>query len=168
MNRTKLISIVSAVIMLLLGLFILINPGQTMTLLVRIIGAFFAVTGLIGISSKIVSKDFSFSGSSAIVGSTLSLVAGLVLIANPGFILGIINLIMGVIILVYGIMNLLSSIDMGKNMGALATAPVIMSAITILLGLIVIFAPLGDLLMMVVGAVIIYNAVVSLYIALKK
>ncbi|MBR5419744.1 MAG: DUF308 domain-containing protein [Lachnospiraceae bacterium] len=161
--KGKMGSLLSMVIMGIIGILLLFFPGAVSDLLIRLVGAGLFIFGLSGILSVVMQKDFRASRTANLVGSIAVLAVGLVLFFNPGLVTGIFHIVLGVLILWFGISNLLSALDSGNKVAILLPLVSVVLGVLILIG---IFSA-TDLVLRIAGAVMLYDAVVGLWAALK-
>ena len=160
-------SVLSLVIMLLAGFFFLIFPGGSILLAVRILGIVLILAGVISaageISKKVDKSDIK------LLCCVAEIIAGIVILAAPSFVLKAFPFIAGLIILVLGIVDvvravqvLLETVDGWKTSVALA-------ALTVIVGIIIMINPFGSmkLLVRVIGAILIYHAVTGILVSRK-
>lgn len=160
-------SVLSLVIMLLAGIFFLVFPGGSLQLAVRILGIGLILAGVIGAAGEISKKvDKSDIKLLCCLGEIL---AGIIVLAAPSFVLKAFPFIAGLIILVLGVVDvvravqvLLETVDGWKTSVALA-------ALTVIVGIIIMINPFGSmkLLVRVIGAILIYHAVTGILVSRK-
>lgn len=167
MKRSKMNAIVSMIIMIAVGVFLLIRPGDTLTTAVRIIGIALLVLGAVGIASQLVKKD-DRSVISLII-SAVEAVIGIIIIASPAFVVSLFPIIVGVIIALYGLSDLLAALNMKKADNGGWKLALILSVITIILGIVLFANPFKTMstLVRIIGVVLVYKGVTGLIIRLK-
>ena len=160
-------SVLSLVIMLLAGIFFLIFPGGSLHLAIRILGIGLILAGVIGavnqVGKKVDKSDIK------LLCYVAEILAGIVILAAPSFVLKAFPFIAGLIILVLGIVDvvravqvLLETVDGWKTSVALA-------ALTVIVGIIIMINPFGSmkLLVRVIGAILIDQAVTGILVSRK-
>jgi len=161
-------SILSSILMILVGIFLFVYPGRTLDLAVRIVGIALLVLGAVGILSYVLGgkKD---GGAAALTAPVLAAAAGLVLLIAPGFVLSILPFVAGVLIVITGASRLLEALTLRRRGGSGAPLAILLSVVTILLGIVIIFNPFKtlSLLVKVLGVIVIYTGVSGLLIAAK-
>lgn len=160
-------SVLSLIIMLLAGLFFLIFPGNSLLLAVRILGIGLILAGVVGAADEITKKvDKS---DIKLLCYLAEIVAGIVVLAAPAFVLKAFPFIAGLIILVLGIVDvvraaqvLLETVDGWKTSVALAI-------LTVVVGIIIMINPFGSmkLLVRIIGVILIYHAVTGFLVSQK-
>lgn len=167
MKKSKLASILIAVIMIAVGVILFARPGETLTTVLRIFGAALLVVGGIGIISLIVRKDQKASPVEFLIPG-LEAVAGLIILAAPQIVVTPFPIVIGAIIALYGLSDVYDAFRRRKN-GEPWQTPLILSVITVVLGLLVLFHPFGTMtvLVRIIGAVLVYQGAIELYLRLK-
>ena len=112
MKKTKINMIVSMLIMIAVGIFLLIRPGDTLTTAVRIFGIALLVLGAVGVVSQLLQKD-DRSVISLII-SAVEAVVGIIIIASPAFVVSLFPIVVGVIVALYGLSDLITALNMKK------------------------------------------------------
>lgn len=166
MKKSKLGSIVSTLVLIVLGVILLVHPGDTLNLAVRLVGVALILVGAVGVVTQLVKKEDK-SVFSIIVG-LIEIVVGIIVLAAPTFVVSLFPIIVGIVVALYGISDLVAAVQL-KKAGASNTWALILAAITVLLGIILIFNPFKTLttLIRVIGIVLIYKSVTGLIIRLK-
>ena len=167
MKKTKINMIVSMLIMIAVGIFLLIRPGDTLTTAVRIFGIALLVLGAVGVVSQLLQKD-DRSVISLII-SAVEAVVGIIIIASPAFVVSLFPIVVGVIVALYGLSDLITALNMKKaDIGSWKLA-LILAVITIILGVILFANPFKTMstLVRIIGVVLVYKGVTGLFIRLK-
>ena len=167
MNAAKTGSLVSGLVMAVVGVLMLLFPGWSLDLIVKILGIGLLVFGAGGIISAVMQKRFQGSDLTDLAGKVVAVVLGLVCIFNPGMITGLFNLILGVIVIWHSITNLLGALDI-KKLDQNWQVPMLLSVVGIIVGILIIVGVFGALVIRIAGAILIYNAVVGLWVEVKR
>ena len=151
-------SIMVSILLILIGIFLLLNPETTLYVLSYIIGFLLIVFGLIPIISFFSNKEnqnyleFSF-----IVG-VFSFILGLIVVIKPTLIGSIIPLMIGIWMIINGVIKLFYALSINRQ--SKATSSIILPFVIIICGLILIFNPFEGavLITKVIGiSIIIYS-----------
>ncbi len=165
MEKLKNTSMLTDMILFVLGIIILLNPWGTMETLVKVAGIVLLIAGVVGVATAVMGKNFNMANISSLVGYIGALIAGFIFFTKPYVILGWLHLVFGAIIIIHGIINLIRAL----NMGAPAMyVPLALAVIAIVAGVLVLTGVLSRVLIQVIGVVLIFNAGTSLYMALKN
>lgn len=167
MKKSKINAIVSTIIIIAVGVFLLIRPGETLTTAVRLFGIALLVLGAMGVVSQLIKRD-DRSVISLII-SVVEAVIGIIIIASPAFVVSLFPIIVGIIIALYGLSDLLAALNMKKaDIGSWKIA-LILSVITIILGIVLFVNPFKTMstLVRIIGVVLVYKGITGLFIRLK-
>ena len=154
-----------SILMIVLGLLLLFWPGHVMTTAVKIVGIALLVGGAI--------TAFSWHrGRGAGVGivrlaeGILMAVGGLVLLFAPRLLISILPVLLGLFIIVNGGINLMQALDLRSQGYSRWGVSLALAALTILLGLLILFNPFSTMEMLVaaIGGIIFYNGISNLWI----
>ena len=138
-----IISYITALILIIGGIFFIANPTSTTYTVIHTIGILFIVIGIINILTSIIRKyDILLPGNYLVNGIT-SLIVGLILSINPESTIKIFATILGVWLLFNGITYLAFSIN---NNESLTSTSSIKNIIKIFLGIIILFTPIVTVL----------------------
>ena len=165
MEKLKNSSMLTDVILLILGIVILLNPWGTMETLVKFAGLILIIAGIVGIVTAIMGGKFNAANISSMVGYVGALIAGIIFMTRPWMIIGPLHLVFGAIIVVHGIINLIRALNMGKPA---MWVPLALAVIAIVAGVLVFTGVLTKVLIQVIGVVLIFNAANSLYMSLTS
>jgi uncharacterized membrane protein HdeD (DUF308 family) len=109
------------------GIFLVADPSETLEVIVRIIGIFLLVDGLIAVIAAIVGRVES-RGLLGVVG-VLSVIAGLVLVKRPEESIAVVVLIVGVWLVVAGVARFLIAFGVGQMSDAVSVAVAVIDVI---------------------------------------
>ena len=131
--------IVDAILLILLGIFMLIRPFQAMEIVIRLVGV---VLLIMGATKVVLFFRYREEGSvwSLLVG-IVQIIAGIVLLARPGQFVGIYTLSWGIIIAYGAVVSLVELIRVRKYDVSLYTPAICLALVTLVLAVIVILHP---------------------------
>ena len=153
----------AAIVYLLLGLFMIIAPNTSRRLLCTLVGAGIMIYGLLSIVPFVMSKGekrFSFS----LLLGVCALAFGLFSLINRTFLMDFLFTALGVIICVTSVCGILRALNLRYFGFAGWWAPLCANLAALVLAMCVIFFPgfFGNMLMMVVGIILVVEAVSDL------
>ena len=159
-------SVVGALVMVIAGVLLFVYPASSLTAGVRLLGFAILLYGAIGLVTGLTQKKESRSMPSLIY-FALFTIAGIILIANPGFIISIFPIIAGVMIAVSGAESLMRALKLKKRGHERGLLMVILAVITIAFGILIFANPFATqaLLVRVFACGLIYNGVVKLILS---
>ncbi|MBR6028427.1 MAG: DUF308 domain-containing protein [Clostridia bacterium] len=160
--------VILSVLMLIGGLILFFRPGMALSVVVKVLAIGLLVGGLSNLLNWYRNRE-SVTPADGVTGGVMAL-AGLVLLIWPGLIVNIVPVVLGGIILLNGLVNLFKALDLKKTGYSGWTGSALMAAVTVIAGVIVLANPawIARNLVRIVGGVLIYNAVTSLFIATRK
>ena len=157
-------SILWDIISIVIGVVLILFPGEAMDLSLKVIGVVLLVAGVSGIILGIKSQGAYIAYTMS--GAVTAIVAGIVCLLQPQLIKSVLPLIMGIIILATGVFNIVNSIN-AKNAGASRwVASLVLALITVICGIVILFNlnQAANLLVTIIGIIFVYNGVSTLII----
>ncbi len=166
--KNKMSKIISKIIMAAIGLILILWPGTTLEAIVKIFGIALLVVGITGVLGYVISPFKKGLAKLWFAGAIIIILLSLIPVTRPDLIVAIFPLVVGIGIAITGIGNVIEAISIKSFSGAWIV-PLLMSLLTVAAGCIIAFYPFRtmDLLVRIVGAVILYNAIVGLFMAFK-
>ena len=139
--RSKIIIVITGIVMCAMGIAIFVNPIAAVQTLVRILGWILAGYGLITLVSAFMRGDPVHNACSELALGGATLVLGLVMGIAPGGFVQFIWTIIGCIVLATGVLDVIEALD-ARNTGSPLAGPAIVSGVvTCLLGAVAILTP---------------------------
>ena len=165
--KSKTGSFLSLAIMLVVGVIFLAHPGDTLITAARIIGVALIVIGAIGIASQVLRKDNK--SLVAIVVYAVEVVAGIIIMSSPAFVISLFPIIIGLIVVIYGVSDILASLQMKKRGMDSWKIGIIFAVISVILGILILCHPFGIAanIVRVIGIVLVYKAITGMFIRFK-
>ena len=159
------------VILVVVGLLLLIRPDAAMTVICRVIGGMVMIFGILQLIR------FAMSGMDGIPGvdlpalflGILLTVVGFYIARSPEVLVSIAAVIVAIFLLTHGVFSLAQMLRLHLVRDAIWWISIIGSAITVILGLVFLFAPLesSKVAMQIAGLALIYAAFAGFLLALK-
>ena len=165
----KLGSYVSLVVMFALGLVLILNPYWVVNTGIKLVGIALILYGLGAVISTLMQHDFKLTVTAGMIGNILIAVLGVVMLFNAPAISHLFNVFFGVIIVLHGASILLDALNK-KDSGNNGLVPVIIAGIIILFGILLIVRVFGidTMMIRVAGIIMLFNAALGLWVALKN
>lgn len=156
-----------SIVMIVLGLLLALWPGHVMTTALTILGIALLVGGALLIYSWYNGRARSSSVITLSEG-ILMVVAGLVVLIAPKFLISIVPFVVGALITLNGVFNLAQSLDQRRWNYSRWTMSLVVAILTIVLGVLIMLNPFSTMesLVMAIGIIIIYNGISNLLIEL--
>lgn len=166
MNEKKSL-LLAAALYVLLGLVLIFFPHLTAGLFCTVVGLLFLAYGAITVISFFVHRGSgsSFALQAELILGVISLVVGVFFLTHFDFIISIIPVILGFYILIDALVNLKRGLDMRALGYAGWTATLVMSAVSLVLGGVILWNPFdaGLLLWRVIGGTFLYLGLSDLW-----
>jgi len=167
MNKIFNASIVTSVIILVLGIFLFIQPDTIIYMISIILGGIILIPGITSLISYLTTKQHS-----SLIMAVISIIIALILIVNTELVASILPFILGIYFVINGINRLQYALVLNKQMEENYIAGIIISILIILSGILFIINPFGGALVItkVIGIFMIIYAGLDLTnsIILKK
>ena len=162
--------VVISVLMAVFGLILILYPGATVTTLITMLGIGLAVAGAFMLTSWYRHRTFPAVDYVSCGTGLAALLGGIFVLSSPQFLKDLAPTLVGIGILVTGLLNLIKSLDQRKLAQSYWKVSAILAAVTIILGVVLISRAsyFMDMMVRVVGVMLVYNGVSSLWIATRK
>ncbi len=163
-RKLSQISTITSIIFILVGIFLIIKPETTLSLISYILGIIILVNGIMNLiryfSNRGTGDLFDFGFIFGIMG----VVVAVIFISQPNMIASIIPLILGVWILVNGVVKLQFSMNLRNYQNASWSRSAVISSLNILLGIVLILNPFKGAIVItqIIGGFLILYAVLDL------
>ena len=158
--------VVTAVIMILLGLVHIIWPETSLLVMCKIGGALLALTGLAAIVIYLFNRDKSLVLLLSLIGGTIVGIMGLWLFINPNYLISLFPSILGVIIFISGIVDIMDSFSIFRRRRQSFVLSLVLGIITTALGILIFMNPFKTVIVIirVIGAVLIFDGITNLIV----
>ena len=173
LERTKLMTELVAVLMIVLGILLLVNPGEAVLLVCRLSGVILGITGLVLLLMSLNNRQGVERGNGLDIFLTvlgiILLALGLFIVFRPGVVVGFAGVLFAVVLFVHGIGDLREMITL-KQMGySRWWVSLLCAAVTFLMGLVVLLLPFdrAALMMRIAGIFLVLDGISELYLALR-
>lgn len=153
-SRTKPAILITGLVMVALSIAIFINPIGAMTTLVRIIGWVFVAYGAVMLVSAIFKGDPIHNAPSVVVLGVVAVIAGLFMALMPEVLVSFVWTILGIVILITGVLDIFEARDFRATSSPLAGPATVSGILTVVLGLVVVFAPMFSAVLGMLAAAI--------------
>ena len=164
--KKKISKIISKLVMAAVGIVLIIKPGEALTGIIRFLGVALLLIGLFGIISFIASPSKGIIAGFFLVLSVLAALAALIPLFKPSLIVAIFPFVIGITLAINGIADSIEAVSL-RSITGVWIIPLVLSLLAIVGGCVIAFYPFAtmDLLVRIVGAILVYNAVVGLFMA---
>jgi len=163
MKNGKSLSLLGSIVLILIGIYVMIHPGNSLNLVVKVLGIALIIYGAIGIIGFVTQK--SERNSVNLIVSILVVLVGLFFFTSPAKVVSFFPTIAGILLIVAGVRDILSAVKTKGNI-----VPLVLAVITLIFGIILLLNPFGtvEILATVFGIALIYNGITGLINNLRK
>ena len=169
MNYIKSLKVnysLSAVICVILGIVLLVWPGQSTQVVCMVLGIVLGGFGLIQIILYLATKEKTMiSHSMMMLGVVLAVIGGWI-VFKPETIIKAVPMIVGILIVIHGLHNAVQAIDLKKMQYDNWWVALLLSLLTVALGVVLICNPftIVDTVVRIIGAFLVYDGLSDMWI----
>ena len=169
MNYIKSLKVnysLSAVICVILGIVLLVWPGQSTQVVCMVLGIVLGGFGLIQIILYLATKEKTMvSHSMMMLGVVLAVIGGWIVL-KPETIIKAVPMIVGILIMIHGFHNAVQAIDLKKMQYDNWWVALRLSLLTVALGVVLICNPftIVDTVVRIIGAFLVYDGLSDMWI----
>ena len=169
MNYIKSLKVnysLSAVICVILGIVLLVWPGQSTQVVCMVLGIVLGGFGLIQIILYLATKEKTMvSHSMMMLGVVLAVIGGWIVL-KPETIIKAVPMIVGILIVIHGFHNAAQAIDLKKMQYDNWWVALLLSLLTVALGVVLICNPftIVDTVVRIIGAFLVYDGLSDMWI----
>ena len=169
MNYIKSLKVnysLSAVICVILGIVLLVWPGQSTQVVCMVLGIVLGGFGLIQIILYLATKEKTMvSHSMMMLGVVLAVIGGWIVL-KPETIIKAVPMIVGILIVIHGFHNVVQAIDLKKMQYDNWWVALLLSLLTVALGVVLICNPftIVDTVVRIIGAFLVYDGLSDMWI----
>ena len=168
MNYIKSLKVnysLSAVICVILGIVLLVWPGQSTQVVCMVLGIVLGGFGLIQIILYLATKEKTMvSHSMMMLGVVLAVIGGWIVL-KPETIIKAVPMIVGILIVIHGFHNAVQAIDLKKMQYDNWWVALLLSLLTVALGVVLICNPftIVDTVVRIIGAFLVYDGLSDMW-----
>ena len=169
MNYIKSLKVnysLSAVICVILGIVLLVWPGQSTQVVCMVLGIVLGGFGLIQIILYLATKEKTMvSHSMMMLGVVLAVIGGWIVL-KPETIIKAVPMIVGILIVIHGFHNAVQAIELKKMQYDNWWVALLLSLLTVALGVVLICNPftIVDTVVRIIGAFLVYDGLSDMWI----
>ena len=170
MKNSKLSQFFYLVVIIVLGAVLVIYPGDTLTVAVKVLGAGLLISAIVAIVSLLVRKDSVEMAVFPWVGAIVTAIAGLVILLNPELIISVVPIIAGSGIILYGAFGFMHAISYKKSGFTGWQVSLVFSLLTVGFGILIVANPFGTatIIVRLIGIILIYQSVSEIWFRILK
>ena len=169
MNYIKSLKVnysLSAVICVILGIVLLVWPGQSTQVVCMVLGIVLGGFGLIQIILYLATKEKTMISHSMMMLGVVLAVIGSWIVLKPETIIKAVPMIVGILIVIHGFHNAVQAIDLKKMQYDNWWVALLLSLLTVALGVVLICNPftIVDTVVRIIGAFLVYDGLSDMWI----
>lgn len=156
-------------IWIVIGLVLLVFPGQMLDMVSRIIGVVVLAGGILQIVLSLLNRGVAANTATAAIGIIVSLI-GLFIIIRPDVLISILPFVAGVFLIIHSISSLINAISLAGSRYGYWWVAVLLSVLGIILGVILFFNAhsTAEFIARIIGLFLLYSGISSIWIASRK
>ena len=165
LNRFYKSSIITSIVLLGLGLLLIYQSEKTIISISYVLGAILIAIGTLAIINYILRYNDEIKRELDIVYGVVSIILGILVISNPQAIASIIPLVIGVGIMISSATKIQYALELKKANNSLWKTTLIVSIITAICGVVLLFNPFAGALLItrIVGILIVIYSILDIF-----
>lgn len=166
LKKIKSNAVISSLLCAALGLVLVLWPNLSMTIVCTAIGIVLILSGVIRLIGFLTGHDGSIYMQGNLVMGIILLVVGIWIVSSPVKVLSIIPIIVGILIVIHGVSNLQQTFALRREAYSKWWLALVLTLLTIGLGVLLIFHPFAalDTVVVLIGIFLIYDGLSSIWI----
>lgn len=166
-EKTRSGSYVGSVLFAILGVLLIIKPGNLFDILCIGVGLIFLLFAVVNIIMNL-SSPVPFAFNAFILGDIVIGVAGIYFISSPELVKGIIPIVLSILMLFHAVTDIRAAAAM-KKLGGSYKGMMAVGIITLIIALLVLLDPFsaGDMMIRLIGAAFLYDGISTLIVLLS-
>lgn len=162
--------LVQAIVFIVLGIVVLVWPGITVTAIVYLFGAIFALSGIASLVGYGRMSSQSYKSPAVLTSGIFMCVLALVVFIFPQAVASFISLILGIVLVLCGVVSAVRAVELRTLGGSSWIIALVIGAMVAIGGIVIVANPFETTLMFiyVLGALMILNGVGDLVIELRS
>lgn len=138
-------SIAISILVIILSLFLIINPDESLRFVVQLFGIILILNGIVHFITYFVASRKLDSFSFELIQGVISLMAGIILFVNPLLVNSILTFIIGAFIIIESIIKFQIAFNI-RNLTSKWKIALLLSILLFLIGLLITFNPFGTII----------------------
>lgn len=165
MKNLSVSFVLLSILYVVLGLVLLIWPVTVMDVLCYLTGGILLLYGVFAIVGFCRAEARTAGSFLTLLLGIVAAAVGAVLLLQPALFQSILTIILGIYILIDGLLNLMRALELRRMEHGGWTIYLVLSLITVVLGLVVVFRPMlaGTTLVQLIGASLVYSGAADLW-----
>lgn len=163
-KKMFLMSILSSIFFIVIGLFLMMKPGETMAIISYAVGSLILVSGVIFLIKYFTNKNAYTMLSGELILGVICVIVGIVLFLNPKALASVIHFILGMWIIISSVTKIQYAFQLKSYHNKAWISTLVIAAITFIFGLLLLFNPFegAKFLTQIIGIFILTYAILDL------
>ncbi len=168
LKRIKWSTLVSAILTMVIGIFLLARPDAAVATISVIVGWVLLISGIFSVIMFFTGKTLGFAYLNIILG-VIGIVLGLWIVIDPDFIANFVMVLLGILMVVHGAVDLQSSFELKKIGGSRWGMDMMFALLTMALGILVIILHFNaaKLIMVLCGISLMLDSITDFIIVVR-
>ncbi len=169
MSILKRDKILSGIALLVIGILFIAAPASSARAVWSVIGIIILAAGLLRGIMAFKMKEAGFVKTLMFITAAVLIIVGIILTANPGYLIAYSFIVFGLILIVNNFINILGVMKNEIRVEGSRTLYLVLSAALLILGVVILLNPFAtsDILTRIIGVALIVDGIVDLLIGLR-
>lgn len=161
--------IFTGIALMVIGILFLAAPASSSLVIATVIGVILILEGLVRGYGALKKKEKDISTKAILLWAAVLIVVGIILLANPGYLVAYSYIIFGIVLILNAISNIIGVMRGEIQVEGNKFIYLILSAVLAIVGVIMLFNPFSaaNMMMRIIGGMLIADGIVNLLIAWK-
>lgn len=172
LQRTKLMTALTSILLIILGILLITNPTGAVLTVCRIVGCILFISGIVLIVMFLSRKGWE-TGSTwdvamCVLGAVM-LAVGVFIVIRPGAVVGFVGILFAIILFLHAIYDFREMLNLKRMNDERWWISLICAAVTFLMGILILMSPIAVPAIMTVltGIFLIFDGLAELFIAFR-
>ena len=159
----------TGIALMVIGILFLAAPVSSSLVIATVIGVILILEGLVRGYTELKKKEKDISTKAILLWAAVLIVVGIILLANPGYLVAYSYIIFGIVLILNAISNIIGVMRGEIQAEGNKFIYLILSAVLAIVGVIMLFNPFSaaNMMMRIIGGMLIADGIVNLLIAWK-
>ena len=159
----------TGIALMVIGILFLAAPVSSSLVIATVIGVILILEGLVRGYAALKKKEKDISTKAILLWAAVLIVVGIILLANPGYLVAYSYIIFGIVLILNAISNIIGVMRGEIQAEGNKFIYLILSAVLAIVGVIMLFNPFSaaNMMMRIIGGMLIADGIVNLLIAWK-
>ena len=143
-RRVRVNVLLTAILTVIIGIILIVSPGTAVRTVFTLLGWILIISGVMSLLTAILSGNQPVAQGDLVLG-LIQLVAGIVVLMKPGFLMSLCGIVIGFVMVIHGVHGIQGARE-GRALGYEYKIPLAVGIVTLVLGVIVMINPFATTL----------------------